>query len=99
MNKQEKIKVHNKKLLELENKIKDLINSFIYEPYTEFKDLLETEITKMVKSKNLFSHFGGKYKTILNIDPIDNYIKIDVRTDDGKWRLMKCDFFIYNKHQ
>ena len=66
----------------------------IYEPLTDYKNLLSDEITKKVKQANLFSHFGGKYKTIIDIDPINNFINIDVKTIDNKWRLMKMNFYI-----
>jgi hypothetical protein len=93
MSKKDRIK---NKFIKLEDEIKDLVFSFIFEPYTETKDMLECEITKMVKSKNLFSQYGGKYKTKIDIDPTDNFIQIDVRTNDWKWRLVKYGFYIDN---
>jgi len=89
MNKKERIK---NRFIKLEYEIKDLISSFIYESYTDSKAILSDEITKIAKSKNLFSHFGGRYKTELYINQVDNVIEIDIRTINGKWRLMKYIF-------
>ena len=83
----------NDRYIKLERNIKDLFYSFEYESFTDSKEMLCEEIIRKVKSANIFSHFGGKYKSIINIDPLDNYIIIDVR-DKHNFRLMKYNFFL-----
>ena len=80
--------------IELEKGIKSLFESFIFESFSDCKDMLCDEITRKVKSANVFSQFGGKYKTILGIDPFDNYIEIDIKSIDG-YRLMKLGFYTH----
>lgn len=82
---------YDKKFNNLIEDIKNLIESFLYESYTECKDILSEEITKKVKASNIFSHFGGKYKTLMSMDPYDNSIIIEVKTDDNKYRLLKFE--------
>lgn len=78
----------------LEEELKRLLSSYIFEDTEKDRVKLEEEITKLAKVKNIFSHYGGKYKTVLEIDLENKTIRIDIRTIKDNWRLIKYDFLI-----
>jgi hypothetical protein len=73
----------------LQNEIDTLFNSIMFEPFTEWKDIVENEIIRIIKKYNVLSWCGREWKVITSINPIDNEYIFDVRTIKGHWRVMK----------
>jgi hypothetical protein len=73
----------------LNDEIDNLFNSVIYEPFTEWKDLIETDIIRIIKKYNVLSWYGREWKVITSIHPTDNEYTFDVRTINGHWRVLK----------
>ena len=73
----------------LNDEIDNLFNSVIYEPFTEWKDLIETDIIRTIKKYNVLSWYGREWKLITSIHPTDNEYTFDVRTINGNWRVLK----------
>jgi hypothetical protein len=74
-------------LLQIE--IDTLFDSIMFEPFTEWKDIIENEIIRIIKKYNVLSWYGKEWKIITSINPIDNEYTFDVRTIKGHWRVMK----------
>lgn len=87
-NKQKKIRIKNR-IIELENKILDLMESFYFEKYDAFcRDLLEEEINKLVKRSNVwFSR--SPFKVILRLEPNWNFPKMILYNYYFKINLME----------
>ncbi len=90
-NKKQRVKI---RFNSLEEELKCLLSSYIFEDTEKDRVKLEEEINRLAKVKNIFSHYGGKYKTVLDIDLENKTILIDIRTVKDNWRLMKYDFLI-----
>ena len=73
----------------LDDEIDNLFNSVMYEPFTEWKGLIQTDIIRIIKKYNVLSWYGGKWKVITSIHPTDNEYTFDVRTINGNWRVLK----------
>ena len=73
----------------LQTEIDNLFDSIMFEPFTEWKDIIETEIIRIIKKYNVLSWYGGEWKVITSIHPVDNEYTFDVRTIKGHWRVMK----------
>ena len=86
---------NNSRFIELEEHTIELFKSFKFESLTEIKEIISEEITKKAKALNIFSHFGGKYKTLVDINPQDNEIQIEIKTVNNKWKLAKFNFYIH----
>ena len=84
--KKERIK---QRWLLLNDEIDNLFTSIMYESFTEWKDLIEKEIIKIIKKHNLLSWYGREWKVITSIHPISNEYTFDVRTVKGHWRVLK----------
>ena len=85
-NKKERVK---QRWLLLNDEIDNLFSSVIYEPFTEWKELIEKEIIKIIKKHNVLSWFGKEWKVFTSVHPIHNEYTFDVRTIKGNWRVMK----------
>jgi hypothetical protein len=73
----------------LNDEIDNLFNSVIYEPFTEWKDLIEIDIIRIIKKYNVLSWYGREWEVITSIHPIYNEYTFDVRTINGHWRVLK----------
>jgi hypothetical protein len=73
----------------LQTEINNLIDSIIFESFTEWKDIIESEIIRIIKKYNVLSWYGREWKVITSIHPIYNEYTFDVRTIKGHWRVMK----------
>ena len=73
----------------LQTEINNLLDSIIFESFTEWKDIIESEIIRIIKKYNILSWYGREWKVITSIHPIYNEYIFDVRTIKGHWRVMK----------
>lgn len=73
----------------LQNEIDTLFNSIMFEPFTEWKDIIENEIIRIIKKYNVLSWYGREWKVFISINPINNEYIFDVRTIKGRCRVMK----------
>ena len=84
--KKERVK---QRLNSIQTEIKNLFLSLRFEPFTEWKDVIENEIIKTIKKYNVYSWCGREWEVNTSINPIDNEYTFDVRTIKGDWRVMK----------
>jgi hypothetical protein len=73
----------------LQLEIDTLFDSIMFEPFTEWKDIIENEIIRIIKKHNVLSWYGREWKVFTSIHPIYNEYTFDVRTIKGDWRVMK----------
>jgi hypothetical protein len=73
----------------IRTEIENLFLSLMFEPFTEWKDVIENEIIKTIKKYNVYSWCGKEWKVLTSIQPVDNEYTFDVRTVKGNWRIMK----------
>ena len=73
----------------LRTEIDNLFDSIMFESFTEWKDIVESEIIRIVKKYNVLSWYGREWKVITSIQPIYNEYTFDVRTIKGHWRVIK----------
>jgi hypothetical protein len=73
----------------LQAEIDNLFHSIMFEPYTEWRGVIENEIIRIIKRYNVLSWYGREWKVITSIHPVDNEYAFDVRTTKGDWRVIK----------
>jgi hypothetical protein len=73
----------------LQTEIDNLFYSIMFEPFTEWKDMISNEIIRIIKKHNVLSWFSKEWKVSTSIHPVDNEYIFDVRTIEGNWRVIK----------
>lgn len=73
----------------IQKEIENLFLSLWFEPFTEWKDVIENEIIKTIKKYNVYSWCGREWEVNTSINPTNNEYTFDVRTIKGNWRVMK----------
>lgn len=73
----------------LESEINNLFESVMFEPFTEWKSLIEDEIINVVKKYNLLSWYGKEWEVITSLNPISNEYTFNIKTIKGGWRVWK----------
>lgn len=86
--KQKKIRVRDR-WNQMVHQLDELLDSFMYEPFSECKDVLSDEIIKITKKFNVASHFGREWVVKSKFDPSSNESVFDVRTKRSYFRVIK----------
>jgi len=73
----------------IKTEIENLFLSLRFEPFGEWKDVIESEIIKTIKKYNVCSSYGREWEVLTSIQPYSNEYTFDVRTIKGNWRVMK----------
>lgn len=73
----------------IKTEIENLFLSLRFEPFGEWKDVIENEIIKTIKKHNVCSSYGKEWEVLTSIQPDSNEYTFDVRAIKDNWRVMK----------
>ena len=73
----------------IKTEIENMFLSLRFEPFGEWKDVIESEIIKTIKKHNVCSSYGREWKVLTSIQPDSNEYTFDVRAIKGNWRVME----------
>jgi len=72
--------------------IEELFDTLEFELFTEWKDIIQNQLIKIIKKHNVLAWYGKEWKVLVSIDPIFNTYIFDVRTVIGNWRVIKIQY-------
>ncbi len=71
--------------------INDLFESLEFESFSEWKNLIEGEIIRLIKKRNVLSWMGREWKVYSSLNIKDNTFTFDVKTVKSYFRVLKIE--------